>query len=357
MLKPLRPARVALVLALAALTTVPMMAGEVIEQVLVKVNGEIITKSDFEQRQVSVLRQRPEFAQGNPTTDVLKKAIEEITPDLILNAVDELLMIQRGKELGYALGDQQFASIVENIKKENKIESEDDFQAALKQENMTMADLRRSMERQMLVSRVQQQEVADKIGVTDDEAKAYYAEHKQDFTTTAEITLREILVEVPTTNAGVNVAQDEEAKAKAENVRSRLVAGEPFARLAAELSDAPSKANGGLIGPFKRTDLAPALQKVVDPLKVGDVAPVIRTARGYQILKLETRTAESVRTFDEARADIADRVAQQKHRVELLKYLDRLREQSIIQWRNDELKKAYEVALEKRKAAAAPKVG
>src|SRR5687767_13365555 len=100
----------ALLLAFIALSA---GAGEIIEQVLVKVNGEIITKTEFEQRQVAILRQRPEFANGTPKSDELKRAIEEVTPDLILSVVDELLLIQRGKELGYALGDQQFASIVD----------------------------------------------------------------------------------------------------------------------------------------------------------------------------------------------------------------------------------------------------
>lgn len=326
-------------------------SGEIIEQVVVKVNGEIITKTEFEQRQVVMLRQRPEFATGTPTNEQLKRTIEEVTPDLILNAVDELLLIQRGKELGYTLGDQQFAGILDNLKKDNKIDNDEDFQAALKQENMTLADLRRSMERQMLVSRVQQQEVADKIGVTEDEAKVYYAGHPQDFTTTADITLREILIEVPTVNGATNVAQDEEARAKADNIRSRLVAGEPFARLAADISIAPSKTDGGLIGPFKRTELTPALQKLIDPLKVGDLAPVIRVTRGYQILKLESRSQEKVKAFEAARGEISDRVADEKLRIERLKYLDKLREQAIIQWRNDELKKAYEQALAKRNAA------
>jgi peptidyl-prolyl cis-trans isomerase SurA len=338
--------------AFVATLGVTTFAADVIEQVLVKVNGEVITKTEFEQRQVSTLRQRPEFASGAPGNEDLRRAIEEITPDLILSIVDELLMVQRGKEIGLALGDQQFNSILDNIKKENKLESEEQFQAALKQEGMTMADLRRNMERQMLVSGVQQREVADKIAVSEEETQAYYASRKQDFTTTSEITLREILIEVPTSNAGVNVAQDEAAREKAELVRSRLVAGEPFPRLAAEFSDAPSKANGGLIGPFKRTDLAPALQKVVEPLQEDGIAPVIRVARGYQILKLETRTPETIQSFEDARAEIADRVAQQKHRAELLRYLDRLREQAIIQWRNEELKKAYEQGLEKRRAAA-----
>lgn len=342
-----------LALALAVSGSLGLAASEVVEQVLVKVNGEIISKSEFEQRQVTALRNRPELAEGNAAADELKKALLEITPDLILSVVDEMLLIQRGRELGYSLGDQQFNGIVDNIKKENKLETEEDFQAALKQENMSMADLRRNMERQMLVSRVQQTEVSDKIGVTDDEARAYYTAHMQEFTTPADISLREILVEVPVVNGATNVAQDEDAKTKAASIRARLLAGEPFPRLAADSSDAPSRANGGLIGPFTHTDLAPALQKVVDPLKPGEISEPIRVARGYQLFKVESRTDEKVLSFETARGQISDRVAQEKQRAELQKYLDRQREQAIITWRNADLKKAYEQALGKRQATAA----
>ena len=159
---------------------------------------------------------------------------------------------------------------------------------------------------------MQRGDVIDKISVTEDEAQAYYEAHKQEFTTPSEITLREILIEVPTTDRGVNVAQDDAAKAEAEDIRKRLLAGEPFPRLAAEVSDAPSKANGGLIGPIKRDELAPPLQKMLDAMKVGDLTDVLRTPRGYQILKLESRTETKVRTFDEARGDIGDRVGETK---------------------------------------------
>ena len=66
---------------------------------------------------------------------------------MIVDAVDELLIVQRGKELGYTMSNEQFKSIVENIKKENKIEDDAAFQAALKQEGMTMVDLRAQLER------------------------------------------------------------------------------------------------------------------------------------------------------------------------------------------------------------------
>jgi parvulin-like peptidyl-prolyl isomerase len=347
MLKPITTLAV-----LAMLLVLPASA-QIIEQVLVNVNGDILTKTEFEQRQVAVLRNRPELANVTPESPELKKAIAEVTPQLILDAVDELLLIQRGRELGLALGDEQFKSILDNIKKSNNIESEEQFQAALKQEGMTMTDLRRALERQMLASEAQRRDVVDKISVTEAEARAYYDSHQQDFTTPSEITLREILIEVPATDRGVNVAEDDAARAEAEQVRKQLLADEPFARLAAEHSDAASKANGGLIGPIKRDELAEALQSRLDKMKVGELTEVLRTQRGYQILKLESRTETRIRSFDDARSDIGNRVAGEKSTNERMKYLERLRTQATITWRNDELKKAYDQALAERRKVLA----
>src|SRR5215510_1874669 len=100
----------------ASCAAVPLRA-EIIEQVLVKVNGEMISKTEFEAKQVAELRNRPELAKAGPTSPELQKAIAEVTPDLILTAVDELLLIQRGRENGWALGDSQFAQFVDNLKK------------------------------------------------------------------------------------------------------------------------------------------------------------------------------------------------------------------------------------------------
>src|SRR5262245_79850 len=311
--------------ALVALGLTVSLHGEILEQVLVKVNGDIVTKSDFERMQVEFLRQRPELQNVTADSPELQKAVAESTPQLILGAVDELLLVQRGRELGYVMSDEQFKSVLDNIKKDNNIDTDEKFQEALKQEGMTLADLRRQLEKNMLQTRVQQNEVLAKISVTEDEAHAYYDAHKQEFTTPSALMLREILIAVPTSDRGVNVAQDEAAKAKAEDVRHRLLAGEPFARLAGEVSDASSKSNGGLIGPINVDELTPALQKMLETLKVGDVSETIRTQRGYQLLAIESRSETKIKSFDEARADISDKIAEQKRRGELEKYLERLR--------------------------------
>lgn len=333
------------------LVTPARTESEIIEQILVKVNGEIFTKSDLEQRQIAALRQKGQQIdlKSDPTNAQLRKLLDEITPQIMVEAVDEMVIVQRGKELGYKLSDEQFKSVVENIRKENKIETDEQFQAALKAENMTMADLRRNLERQMIVQRVQQNEVLGKIGVTEDEARKYYESHVNEFTTPPAVTLREILASVPTDSKGVNVAADEAAKAKIEEIRGRVTTGGAnFEALAGDISDAPSKANAGLIGPISLNDIAPELRAMIEKMKPGDVSEPIRTQRGYQLLKLESMTPAQTMSFEQAREQIGDRVFTDKRKMEFQKYLEKLRGQAIIEWKNLDVKKAFEQGLKQQ---------
>jgi peptidyl-prolyl cis-trans isomerase SurA len=329
---------------LAAVFVAPMRA-DIIEQVLVKVNGDIITKTELEQRQVAVLRQRmqgqidPEALKNDET---LKKMLVDVTPQVIVNAIDELLLFQRGRELGYRLSDDQFKAVVANIRKENKLEDEAKFQQALAQEGMSMDDLRRQLERQMVIEQVQRQEVGSKLTITEEEARQYYARHPEDFTEPASVTLREIFVEVPSTEGNVNVARDEEGQKKIADARARVLKGDDFAKVAAEMSDSPSKANGGIIGPFAHSDMSPQLQQMVDKMKPGEITQAIRTPRGYQIFKLESVKVQALQPFDSVRDLISEKVAGSRTQIEMRKFLSRLRTQAIIEWKNEELKKAYE---------------
>lgn len=327
------------------------LRAEIIEQILVKVNGEIFTKTDLEARQVTAIRSMGR--EIDPTDLQLRQMLDQVTPDLMVSVVDEMLMVQRGRELGYRLADDQFQNVVDSIKKDNKIESEEQFQAALKQENMTLADLRKQIERQMVVSRVQQNEILGRVAVSDEEARRYYDSHQTEFTKPQEVTLREIFVTVPSDGATLNVGRDEEARAKAEQIRARALAGDSFEKLAADLSDAPSRANAGLIGPLNLADVAPDVRKLIESMQVGQVSDVLRGAKGYQLLKLESMTPPQTRPFEEAREDISNRVFTGKRQAELTKYLEKLRAEAIIEWKNPDVKKAYEQGLEKSKNARA----
>jgi parvulin-like peptidyl-prolyl isomerase len=209
---------------------------------------------------------------------------------------------------------------------------------------MTMDDLRKQMERRMIIEQVERQEVGSKLSITEEEARQYYARHPEEFTDPTMITLREIMVDVPSASAGAaaSAAADQAALAKINDARARALRAEDFAKLAGEVSNSPSKANGGLIGPFSRDDMSPTLQAMVDKMKPGEITQPIRTAKGYQIFKLESVKQAAVQPFDNVRDLISDKVASARTQSEMRKFLARLRTQAIIEWKNEELKKVYE---------------
>ena len=122
------------------------------------------------------------------------------------------------------------------------------------------------------------------------------------------------------------------------------------------MSDAASKANGGLLGPLNTTDLSADFQKLIEGLKAGEMTQVVRTQRGYQMLKLESSTQAQTLPFEQAREQISERVFTDKRRDEFQKYIQKLRTQAIIEWKNDDVKKAYQegLAQQAKEAATTP---
>lgn len=324
----------------------------IIERILVKVNGEIITQSNLEDRQVAAIRARG----VQPSTNAeLFQLINEVTPEAIATMVEELLLVERGRELGYQLSDRQFREFLDNLKAENGFETDEEFEITLQQqEGMTLEDFRRMVERQMLASQVQQVAILNRVSITDVEAREYYESHIDEFTEPAQATLREILIVVPE-STGAGLMADQQARNLAEQVQARLAAGEDFATLAAEVSDAPSKSDGGLIGPFEIDDLAGPIQEVIAGLEVGGVSDVIRTPQGYQLLKLEDRTEDVAQPFEEVRDQISENVFNERRLTEYRKYLDSLREDAIIEWKSEELKQAYEQYISRVPVASPPR--
>src|SRR5688572_12421147 len=162
----------------------PVKSQEIIEQILVKVNGEILTKTDLESRQIQALRDQeraidPEQLKNDAE---LQKMLREVTPGILASSIDEMLLVQRARELGLRVTDEMFKKTVDEIKKTNKIETEEKFLEALRGEGMTLEQFRRVFERQVLTQQVMRQEIGSKMQLTEQEAKEYYAAHPADFT-------------------------------------------------------------------------------------------------------------------------------------------------------------------------------
>jgi peptidyl-prolyl cis-trans isomerase SurA len=342
----------ALFVTLAVVGQRRVVSAEILEQVLVKVNGDILTKTELEAKQIAALRGRINSAvdaDAMKNDETLKKLIAEVTPKILVETIDEMLLLQLGKEKGYHVTDQQFKDWVAEIRKNQNLEDEQKFKAALAQEGMTMDDLRRNFERQVTVYRVQQDEVGQKLQITEEEARQYYLSHQSEFVEAPTVTLREIAVEIPTSKqggeAGVNVAQNDAAQKKAEDIRARVMAGEDFSKLASEVSSSPSKANGGLIGPIATKELSPAMHDLLAKMKPGEVSQPVRTAKSIQIFKLEKMTTPVTQPFESVRDLVAEKVYGARQQSEVKKFLGRLRGQALIVWKNEELKKAYDEQL------------
>jgi peptidyl-prolyl cis-trans isomerase SurA len=311
----------------------------VFERILLKINGDLITQTDLEQAQINVLRTRP----VPPQTDAeLQRVLQEITPDVIVNAVDQMLLVQRGREMGYALDDEQFEEILEGIKEENSMTDEQLVVALEQEQGMNLAQLRGVMEEQMLAGQVQQDQVLRRVSMTDTEALEYYETHPEEYTEPATVLLREILVTVPVEAGALNVARENQAQSLAESALARARGGEAFEAVVSELSDAASRANGGLIGPIALADLAATVRSRIEELEVGEIGEIERTPGGYQILKLESSTAAAPAPFEEVREQIVDNVFNERRLQALNRYLATLRSEAIIEWKDEGLQRLYE---------------
>jgi peptidyl-prolyl cis-trans isomerase SurA len=329
----------------------PNTTGVILQKIIVKVNGEIFTQTDLEEQQILLLRERDPKIQQNDAA--LQAALAEITPTILVEAVDELLLIQRARELKRPFTDENFKNAIDQVKQQNKLDDAG-LQKAMTEQGITMAQLRANFEKVYYV-RLAQQEIMRNMTLTEQESRQYYAKHPEEFLKPATLTIREILIEVPTTagadgKPAINAAQNEAAREKIAAARERLLKGEDFAAVAAEVSDSGTKANGGLIGSVQVSDLNPSLRAVFEKLEPGQVSEPVRTERGYQIFKLDARSAAEPLPYEQVKDQIAQRIYDQRLEGEMKTYLDKLREAALIEWRDASYKEMYE---KKRAALAA----
>jgi peptidyl-prolyl cis-trans isomerase SurA len=318
----------------------------IIERVLVRVNGEILTQTQLEQRQVDAVRDKNkqvESAKDLKDDATLRALVTELTPDILVDAVDELLQLQRGRELGFKFTDEQFKAGLDNVKKQNKLDDAG-LREAMLQAGMTLDQLRVNFERTYIIQEMQRQEI--RLNLTEEEARQYYTSHPNDFMKPATVTIREITVLVPATMQGgqpmVNVGLENAAKEKIDAIRARALKGEDFAVLAGEVSESASKASGGLIGQVNLEQLNPALKEILDKLKAGDVSEPIRTQGGFQMIKVDSKTAPERETFTKMRDEIGQRIYDDRLQGETKKLLGRLRTQALIEWKDQTFRQIYE---------------
>jgi parvulin-like peptidyl-prolyl isomerase len=290
--------------------------GEIIERVIVKVNGDVVTQSEFEARQVAAIQQ------ARITPDQVEKYLRDNNAHILQEAIDDLLLVQRASDLGIKLRPEYIKEVIDGIKKENNIASDEDLQAQLKREGMTLEELKRNIERNILKRQVMQRELESKVAVTEDEAKAWYQANIAEFTKPATVHLQQLVVNADPKNPGL-----------AAELVSRARGGEDLVELAKAYAAPPQKATAADLGVLHKGDLAPSVEKVAFALAPGQFSDPIPTPEGFRILKVVEKTEGSVVPYEDARAEIQRRLTTSRGNEQVEKYLVGLREKAIIDLR------------------------
>lgn len=290
--------------------------GEVIERIIVKVNGDVVTQSEFEARQVAAIQQ------ARITPDQVEKFLRDNNAHILQEAIDDLLLVQRASDLGIKLRPEYIKEVIDGIKKENNIASDEELQAQLKREGMTLEELKRNIERNILKRQVMQRELESKVAVTEDDAKAWYQANIAEYTKPATVHLQQLVMNADPKNPGLGA-----------ELVARARGGEELAELARAYAAAPTKASAADLGVLHKGDLAPSVEKIAFALAPGQISDPIPTPDGFRILKVVEKTEGSVVPYEDARAEIQRRLTTSRGNEQVEKYLAGLREKAIIDLR------------------------
>ncbi len=290
---------VALAVAVAAAT-----GAEILERVVARVNGDIVTLSEFEARQLAAVQQN-----RIPPAEI-ESYLRANNARLLQEAIDDVLILQRGAELGIRLRPEYVSEVIEGIKKENNIADDAELQRQLRREGMSIEDLKRNIERSIVRRQVLTRELEARATVNEAEARLEYERDKAAYTRSASVRLHEIVV-----------PSEEQARALAARAR----AGEDFAALAREFSTAPSRAAGGDLGVLNRGEMNPAVEAAAFALPEGGVSDPLPVEGGFRIVRATEKKEGSVASFDEVKADIIKRLTEARATTAYDAYVEGLR--------------------------------
>ncbi|MBI3449417.1 MAG: peptidyl-prolyl cis-trans isomerase [Acidobacteria bacterium] len=311
----LKPALVALGLSIAVAAFgpgAPPVRGEIIEEVAAFVNGQILTRSEIADREAQIRQQLTRQFAG----DELEAKITEARKNLLTDMIRELLLVQRAEILGLDL-DKVYQQAIDNLKEQQGIKTNDEMSALLKQEGLTQEELRKTLLRYNVPDIMINLEVRQKLVVTDDELKAYFEKHREEFRVDESYKIREIVL----LSDGHT---DPELDAITAQIKAELAAGTPFAELVLKYSEAPSRFQEGLVGPMSAADLSPALRAAVEKMKPGEVSEPVAMSHGVHLIQLDTKTDAKEPDFEAVKSGIENKIKQEKFQTALDDYWKKL---------------------------------
>jgi peptidyl-prolyl cis-trans isomerase SurA len=326
--------KISLLLVSALLFPTVLPADTVVEEIIARVNNEIITRTEFAHSRDQL---KQEAQQQNPTD--ADKIIAEKQRDVLRDLIDQQLLLQKGKDLGIT-GDTELVKRLDEMRKQMNLGTMEELEKAAEAQGISYEEFKQTTRNQIVTQRVIGQEVGSHMALNKDEVKKFYDEHQSDMQQPEQIRLSEILVApkapAPDSTAPAPappLAADDgldAAKKKADDLLEQIHKGAKFDELAKKYSDGPSAQQGGDLSNFKRGVLAKELEDRVFGLKAGETTDVIRTKQGFVILKVTEHQMAGTPTLKEMEPRIQDAIYMQKLQPALRAYLTKLREEAFI---------------------------
>src|SRR6266480_1304990 len=235
--------------------TVNPDSGKTVEEIIARVNNEIITRSEYNKARQTAEEEAKSECQNRCTPEQLQIAIEDGQKNTLRTLVDQSLLVQRAKDMGVSV-EPELIKKLDAIRTENKLASMEELEKAVSGQGMNWEDFKNNIRSTLLTQRVISSEVGSHITISDEEVTKYYEAHKTEFVRPEQVALREIVV----STEGKKPEDLPDLKKKAETALKRVQDGEDFGEIAKRLSDGSTKSQGGFLGIYKRGELSKELE-------------------------------------------------------------------------------------------------
>jgi peptidyl-prolyl cis-trans isomerase SurA len=298
----------------------------VVEEIVARVNNDIITREDLEKARTS-LEGEVRDSCANCTPEQVRMQIETKDKDLLRDLIDQSLLTQRAKDEGINV-DTDVIKRLDAIRQQNKLPSMEALEAEVTKSGQDFEDFKGQLRDQLLTQELIRKEVGSKIIISHEDVVKYYNEHKSEFVRPETAVLREIFV----STEGKPEADIPALRKKADNLRERVLnSGDDFGEMAKRYSDSPTAQQEGELGAFQRSQLDPKIADKVFALNRNQMTEVMETKTGFEILQVRERYEEGEQPLDKVDPEITNKLYEQKMEPGLRAYLETLREDSYVQ--------------------------
>jgi peptidyl-prolyl cis-trans isomerase SurA len=298
----------------------------VVEEIVARVNNDIITREDLEKARAS-LEGEVRDSCANCTPEQVRMQIETKDKDLLRDLIDQSLLTQRAKDEGINV-DTDVIKRLDAIRQQNKLPSMEALEAEVTKSGQDFEDFKGQLRDQLLTQELIRKEVGSKIIISHEDVVKYYNEHKSEFVRPETVVLREIFV----STEGKPEADIPALRKKADNLRERVLNnGDDFGEMAKRYSDSPTAQQEGELGAFQRSQLDPKIADKVFALNRNQMTEVMETKTGFEILQVRERYEEGEQPLEKVDPEITNKLYEQKMEPGLRAYLETLREDSYVQ--------------------------